>query len=109
MMSGDEISIGELARQLKDVVTRLESIMKRLDSGQFVRTDVFQRYEAHVTGKLADVEKDLNHVASKSDVDAMKLRMEKLEDDKTWITRLVVSFIVLTILGVVFTTVGLQT
>ena len=107
-MSGDEISIGELARQLEGVVARLEAIMKRLDSGQFVRTDLFERYEVHVTGKISDIEKDLEDKASKADVESLKLRMTKVEDDKTWVTRLVVSFIILAVLGVVFTTTGLQ-
>lgn len=110
LMSGDsEISIGELARQLEGVVARLEAIMKRLDSGQFVRSDLFERYESHVTGKLADIEKDVDNKAEKHDVDNLKTRMTKLEDDKTWVTRLVVSFIILAVLGVVFTTTGIQT
>lgn len=108
MMSGDEISIGELARQLKDVVSRLEGVMRRLDNGQFVRTDLFDRYEEAVASKITKLEKDTDNKASKSDVDQIALRVTKLEDEKTWITRLVVSFIILAVLGIVFTTTGLR-
>ena len=107
-MTGDEISIGELARQLKDVVSRLEGVMRRLDNGQFVRTDLFSRYEEAVATKIGGLERDVDALASKKDVENLSTRVGKLEDEKTWITRLVISFIVITILGVVFTTAGLR-
>lgn len=108
VMSGDEISIGELARQLKDVVTRLEGVMRRLDNGQFVRTDLFDRYEESVASKITKLEKDTDDKAAKSEFVQLALRVTKLEDEKTWITRLVVSFIILAVLGIVFSTTGFK-
>lgn len=108
IMSGDEISIGELARQLKDVVTRLEGVMRRLDNGQFVRTDLFDRYEESVASKITKLEKDTDDKAAKSEFVQLALRVTKLEDEKTWITRLVVSFIILAVLGIVFSTTGFK-
>jgi hypothetical protein len=107
-MSGDEISIGELARQLKDVVTRLEGVMRRLDNGQFVRTDVFNRYEESVVSKISKLERDTDDKAAKSEFNQLAVRVSKLEDEKTWITRLVISFIILAVLGIVFSTTGMR-
>lgn len=124
------ISLGELSRRLTDVFTRFEGLARRLEEGQFVRTELYLVYKEQVNAALSGVQQKTreleNHKASKTafsgleskvkEIDNDKVdktefaslvsRVTKLEDDKTWLVRLVIGFIILAVLGVYFASGG---
>lgn len=82
-----ERSIGELARQLNDVLERLENLAIRLDT-QFVTKEVFK------------LQNDLNREIFKR----LEKTGDQYEDDKKWVIRLVLGVIVLALLGGIIVT-----
>jgi hypothetical protein len=96
---------------------RFEGLATRLET-QFVRSENFQLYKQLVdtaisnlqqrVGELASAEQmknirdDVDEKASKSDVANLARRVDALDDDKKWLVRLVVGFIILGVLGAVF-------
>lgn len=109
MTNGDGISVGELARQVRDVLTRLEVLASRLET-QFVRTDIFNLHREGVNAALAGMqEKTKTHDDSKVDkvsFTALETRVSQLEDERKWLIRLVFGFIILGVLGAVFAATG---
>lgn len=79
-------SVGELARQVREVLSRFEGVVQRLESGQFVRTDIFTLFKEANSAELATLRGEVN----------------ELKDDKKWLIRLVGAFIIVGILGAVF-------
>lgn len=110
MTEGDGIGLGELARQVRDVFVKLEGLATRLESGQFVRSDVFALYRENVNQALAGVQDKIKVLsedkADKAEVTStfrsMEARIAALEDERKWLTRLVLGFIILGILGAIF-------
>lgn len=121
---GEGVGVGELSRQVRDVLSRLESLAVRLET-QFVRGDNFGLYKQLVDQAIVslqagvrDIEtvlrdtpdqSDLSNLASrvdskasKTDLEAVGKRVSELEDDKKWLTRLVVGVIILAVIGAVF-------
>lgn len=80
------ITVAELARQVRDVLVRFEGIVQRLESGQYVRSDIFDMYKLGVGVELNNI----------------RAEVEELKDDRKWLIRLVGTFIILGILGAVF-------
>lgn len=117
MSDGESPGVGELSRQVRDVLVRFEGLATRLET-QFVRSDNFNLYKQLVdqaianlqalvatlarADKVEDLERDMIDKASSSSVDALTKRVNDLEDDKKWLTRLVIGFIILGVLGAVF-------
>jgi hypothetical protein len=126
MPTGDNegVGVGELSRQVRDVLQRLEGLAVRLET-QFVRGDNFSLYKQLVDqailqlqGLVKDIETTLrvtpdaadvtalsvriDSKASKSELEAIQKRVAELEDDKKWITRLVIAFVVIGIISAVF-------
>lgn len=113
----DGVGIGELSRQVRDVLVRFEGLATRLET-QFVRSENFQLYKQLVdtaisnlqqrVSELASAEQmknlreDVDDKASKGHVSNLERRVADLEDDKKWLVRLVVGFIILGVLGAVF-------
>ena len=99
-------SLGELSRQVRDVFARFEGLARRLEDGQFVRTDLYVVYRESVTQALALLQERMKFFEAnkidKSDLDVLEKRIAQLEDDKKWLVRLVLGFIVLGVLGAVF-------
>lgn len=99
-------SLGELSRQVRDVFARFEGLARRLEDGQFVRTDLYILYRESVNGALAILQERMKAFESnkidKADLDVLEKRIAQLEDDKKWLVRLVLGFIVLGVLGAVF-------
>lgn len=109
--------VAELARQLQGVLQRFESLSSQLEH-TFVRRDIYDMYKAFIDQKLSEIvtkadklasmdkintiETDLKELADKQTVQSLTSRVEALEDDKKWLTRLVIGFIVLGVLGAVF-------
>lgn len=118
MPNGDEgIGIGELSRQVRDVLVRFEGLAARLEN-QFVRADNFAYYRQLVDAAIAALQEtvkrlatseqvknlasDVDQMATKDYVERLEKRVGDLEDDKKWLVRLVLGFIVLGVLGAVF-------
>ena len=111
------IGVGELSRQVRDVLVRMEGLAGRLES-QFIRTDNFVLYKQLVDTAISQLQqavaklppaevvtqlsKDMEDTVSKGTHAALVKRVEDLEDDKKWLIRLVLGFIVLGVLGAVF-------
>lgn len=91
MVTAADRTLGELARRLDDVVSRFEALANKLDV-TYVRTELFISYQ-----KLAEAE----HTRLKDANDTLKIRVAELEDGRKWISRLVLGFIVLAVLGTV--------
>lgn len=86
MATAADRSWGELARRLDEVAQRLEALANRLDT-TYVRKELFESYKA-----LADAERQ-----------ALLKRVDELEDGRKWLSRLIMGFIILAVLGAVFT------
>ena len=102
----DDIGIGELARQVRDVFSRIEGLAQRLEGGQFVRNDLWQVYKEGLEARMIGLKAQLDALTSiKSDVTQVKNledRVAQLEDDKKWLVRLVIGFVILGVLGALF-------
>ncbi len=113
----DGIGVGELSRQVQQVLMRFEGLAARLET-QFVRTETYEMYKLLVdqairnlqdtTKQLATFETTQNlrteveSKASKGLVTSLEQRVDDLEDDRKWLIRLVIGFIVLGVLGAIF-------
>jgi hypothetical protein len=87
------MSMAELARRLDEVAQRFEALANRLDT-TYLRREIFNSYR-----ELADAS-----VKSQSErMDEMKARITELEEGRKWLSRLVIGFIVVAVLGAVFT------
>lgn len=109
--------VAELARQVQAVLNRFESLSSQLEH-TFVRRDLYEMYKAFIDGKLNELaiksdrvpslekiqslENELKDAADRQVVQNLTTRVEALEDDKKWLTRLVIGFIVLGVLGAIF-------
>ena len=86
-----EYILQELARRLDEVTSRLENGLSRFDS-TYIRKDVYDQAQ-----KTAEAE----HTAQELKIKNLESRLDDLEDDKKWLVRLVIGFIVLGVLGAV--------
>jgi polyhydroxyalkanoate synthesis regulator phasin len=125
MPGGDEgPGLGELARLLNQGLLRIEQVANRLDTG-FVNKEIFkvsQELNNEVVRNLRNDIKTQKETCSskqdlkvaieerKRDTDSLKSKIEELQgdvkqlqDDKVWLQRLVYGFIVLAVLGLLFT------
>lgn len=90
-MADGDYTLGELARTTAQALARMESLAARLEGGQFVSAEVFRVYQQTVDLQMG----------------SLKAEVEELKDDKKWLTRLVLGFIILAVLGVLVATGGL--
>ena len=115
------VSVGELSRMVRDVLVRFEGLAARLDNS-FVRNKTFKLQIALVEAalkqlqdaipllpdkqvtqdKIKDLSDDISGKASKGELESAVKRIAELEDDKKWLTRIILSFIVVGVLGAVF-------
>jgi hypothetical protein len=103
-------SLGELSRRLTDVFSRFESLARRLEDGQYVRTDLYLQFKMAVDTALSDIQARLavmdKEKLARDDMESLDTRISQLEDDKKWLIRLVLAFIILGVLGAIFLTTG---
>lgn len=103
MTSDDGIGIGELSRQVRDVFARFEGLAHRLEDGQFVRTDIFILYKENLSHLITSLQEKTRALsdekADKDTLAGLSERITQLEDDKKWLIRLVIGFVILAILG----------
>lgn len=98
----DGVSVGELSRQVKDVLIRFQALAERLDTS-YVSREVYDLTQKLVDKSLKSLE---TGKADSSLVSDLEKRVSSLEDDRKWLVRLVLGFIVLGILGVVYVASG---
>lgn len=128
--SDESVTVGELARQVRDVFSRFEGLARRLEDGQFVRTDLYGLYKENVNQSLFALERAVESLEKSKASQAAHIvvvdkvkdleddkvdrtehtslvdRVAQLEDDKKWLVRLVIGFIVLGVLGAIFVASG---
>ncbi|HEY6020684.1 MAG TPA: hypothetical protein VIY48_12560 [Candidatus Paceibacterota bacterium] len=109
MSETDGVGIGELSRQVRDVFLRFEALAARLET-QFVRADNFELYKVLINTEIAALKtasekltQTISTLPSSTEIKDLKERVDDLEDDKKWLTRLILGFIILGVLGAVYT------
>jgi predicted nuclease of restriction endonuclease-like RecB superfamily len=107
-VTGD-ISIAELARQVREVLGRFQSLADRLDTS-YVTKEVFDLYQRGVDKTVGELEKDAaNLERDKAEVLAfndLARRVANIEDNQKWMVRLILGLIVVAIVGTVLITGG---
>jgi hypothetical protein len=111
MPSEHEIGTSELARQVRDVLSRFQMLADRLDTA-YTTKEMFSLYKILVDqslkslqDKVAELDRDKSEKINEAGLDK---RIAKLEENQTWITRLIVSLIVVAIVGTVIVTGGVK-
>lgn len=108
--------LGELSRQVRDVLVRFEGLAARLET-QFVRSDIFILYKENLDRELRRLARVVDDIEDKMDkmpsadkldklatvesVKTLEGRVGWLEDNLKWIVRLVLGFVVMGILAAV--------
>jgi hypothetical protein len=87
---GTGITLGELSRTVQDVLLRVQGVVTRLEQGQYVRSDIFDLYKQSQDAKFNTLQTEVN----------------ELKDDKKWLIRAVLLFVILGILGATFVVKG---
>jgi len=104
------VSLGELSRRLTDVFTRFEGLARRLEEGQFVRTDLYQAEKRSVDASIADLVRKIEDLdkskVSASDLANTESRLAQLEDDKKWLIRIVLGLVIAAVVGAVLASGG---
>lgn len=107
----EDISVGELSRQVAQVLTRFERLATRLDES-YVSRQLYELYVASANANITDLKADKVEkselIIVTASVTAIELRVKSLENNLQWIVRLVVAFVVTAILGAVFVASGLH-
>lgn len=113
-------SPSELSRQVRDVLSRLEGLIRQVEE-RYVRKDLLDVYKESISssiksmedslkGSLTGIQNDLSALSrdkvNTSDLNNLEKRVVELEDNNKWLFRLIIGFIVLAVLGVVVTTGG---
>lgn len=112
----EDISVGELSRQVQSALQRLENLATRLDTA-FVSKQLYDLYTAgndkdihEINQKLATLatKESLTFKAEKSVCDNHEREIKALKDNMQWVVRTVLTFVILAVLGAVFVVNGLQ-
>lgn len=98
----NDYTVAELARTVANALSRMEALAARLEGGQFVTSEVFRLYRETAELRFQTIQSELNNVVSRGEYNALKDEVESLKDDKKWLTRLILGFIVLALLGLIF-------
>lgn len=93
MADATEYILQELARRLDEVTSRLEGGLNRLD-GTYVRKDVWTEAQGTIAAE---------RTRQSDKIAVLETRVDELENDKQWLVRLVIGFIIVGILGAVIT------
>lgn len=92
--------VGELARQVRDVLGRFESLANKLET-QFVSKEIFKLYTDGVTRELEHLSKaaDQSVAMEKERNEQLERRISKLESNLTWVVRIVIAAVVVALLA----------
>lgn len=112
------VTPGELSRQVREVLVRLEGLIKQVEE-RYVRKDLLDLYKESINSTINSlqsslqqsvngVSSDLSDKADRNDMRALEKRVNELEDNNKWLFRLVIGFIILAVLGFVFANGGVK-
>jgi hypothetical protein len=92
--------VGELSRQVREVLGRFEGLVNKLEA-QFVTKEIFKLYTDQMTRELEHLIKgqDQQVAAEKERNDQLDKRIAKIESNITWIVRLVLAAVVVALLA----------
>lgn len=80
---GTSVSIGELSRQVSHTLIKMEQLASRLEGGQFISAELFKVYREGMDREFKSFDQ----------------RLAQMEDNWKWLTRLILGFIILGLLG----------
>lgn len=125
-MSGDgDLTPGELSRRVQELLLQFEALLRKVED-RYVQKETLtliregidarllghdqadqglERSKANVTD-VSNLRSLLEGKADKSEVEAVRSDVDELKDNNKWLFRLVGAFIILAILGAVFTAGG---
>jgi hypothetical protein len=117
----DGVGVGELSRQVQQVLLRFESLATRLET-QFVNKESYSIYQLLVDQEIKTLQDTTKQLATaetanslKSEVEGkasngalkgLEQRVSELEDDRKWLVRLLIGFIVLGVLSAIYVAAG---
>lgn len=121
----DQPSVGELSRQVREVLLRFQSLAERLDHS-YMSKEVFDLWQRLIDGKvlqvgekcsetlsIADKKADQDDLlslkaekANASELNALNERVKSLEDNQKWVVRLVLGLILVAVVSAVLVTSG---
>lgn len=121
----DQPSVGELSRQVREVLLRFQSLAERLDQS-YMSKEVFDLWQRLIDGKVKGVREqcsdtlavakgkaDVDDVqalktekANQSELNALNERVKSLEDNQKWVVRLVLGLILVAVVSAVLVTSG---
>jgi hypothetical protein len=104
--SDPEYTVAELAREVQRALASMSSLAARLEGGQFMSSQVFSVWSQGLDNRLKTLEEKVNSKADVEKAKAIEAEINSLKDDRKWLVRLLVTFIVMTVLGVVFAAAG---
>ena len=121
-MAGDDITPGELARRMQDVLFQFSNLVDQVEN-RYVRKDLLELYKQGVDTALASVNasiatkadksaldhlsSDVNDKVDKTELQALRNDVNDLKDTNKWLSRLVIGIIVTAIPGVVLASGGI--
>lgn len=94
--------VGELSRQVREVLARFEQLVNKLET-QFVTKDFFTLYTGGVTREiehLADGAKNAEKT-EKDRNDVLEKRIANLENNQRWVVRIVLAAVIVALLGII--------
>jgi len=120
-----DLTPGELSRRVQELLLQFEALLRKVED-RYVQKETLQLIREALDNRLGGLEQvdqglerskasvtDLGNLrsllddkASKADLDAVKSDVDELKDNNKWLFRLVGAFIILAILGAVFTAGG---
>lgn len=122
-MSNDDITPGELARRMQDVLFQFTNLVDQVEN-RYVRKDLLELYKQGVDTAIASVNASVATKADRTTVEHLNSSVEKkvgqaelealksdvadLKSTNTWLFRLVIGIIVTAVLGVVIASGGLR-
>lgn len=98
--------LGELSRQVRDVLVRFEKLATQLEN-QFVRRDIWEWQKSTIEKSVGELDGDLKELersveAKRVSVDThatLERRVKDLEDNQRWLIRLIIAFVIMGVLG----------
>lgn len=106
MAEGDGYTVQELARTMQNALARMESLAARLEGGQFVSAEVHRLSREAADAKIVAIKAEVGTKVDTSTFNSLQADVTSLKEDRKYLVRLLVTFVVLAVLGLVFTVSG---
>lgn len=103
------MSIAELARQVREVLSRFQGLADRLDTS-YVTKELFDLHSRSLDQTLSNVTETHKNLdkdkAEKTAFDDLVRRVNNIEDNQKWLVRLLMGLIIAAVVGTVIVTGG---